>query len=141
MAEVSFWGLEEYEQALKKLGDNYESIAKKMCRAGLRAIANVLKKPGLPFAQYAKQLTVKRNELGWFGSVVYEGNVKSGTAAAVAARVYESGRRGGVKDRLGRKISRQPARPFLQRGIARAGDSVAKAMQDVYDDECKKLGL
>jgi hypothetical protein len=129
MATVNWQGFDEYEKMLTKLGDNTDSVCKKMVNAGLKILHAKIKSANATFSKYAKTKAARKNQWGWFAQVQFKGKTESGTPAALALNVYEHG--GGKQ--------MQPARPWLKGACAAVEAECVAEMQRVYDEEVAKI--
>lgn len=157
-------GFEEYDDALKRLGAAYDPTCKKMLAAATRIVKEKLMAANSEFAKYVKGKTAKRSNFGgWYAKVGFGGYkngaqfTSGGTYAARAAVIYEYGRTAGTyranytqrRNFFGEKFITmkpdvheypdQPARPFIRRTIDEAAPEVVEAMQQIYEEEVKKI--
>jgi hypothetical protein len=123
------WDSGNYEAMLSRLQGETDNIIKKMLSAGALVVFNALKRASSTFSKYWKIRAPKKNQYGWFAQVQLKGKTSSGAPAALAANVYE----------YGRKDESQSARPFIRSTVKEIEQGVIDTMQAVYDEEAAKL--
>jgi hypothetical protein len=129
---VEFEGDDGYIQALAKLGDNYGPISEKMLTAGIKYMLEQIKSATPKFASYFTIQKPKQNEYGWFAMIrMKKVKTSSGAPVQLAANVYEYGRKA---------YHQQIARPHVRATIKAAEQPVSEIMQQVYDEEARKIG-
>jgi hypothetical protein len=123
------WDSGNYEAMLSRLQGETDNIIKKMLKEGAKITAAHLTIAAYEFAKYWKIKAPRKNQWGWYAKVLLKGTTSSGAPAALAANVYE----------YGRKDESQPARPFIRSTIKEIEQGVYDTMQAVYDEEARKL--
>ena len=139
MARFSFKAGEDYAIKLSKLATNSEEIAKKAIYEGVTIVADEIKKnlQGVLSDEATGDLVesfgvtpIEKDDNGnWNAKVGFDGYDRDGTPNQLKARVIESGKSG------------QPKKPFVRPAINKTRKQVVKKMEEVIDDEIKKLDL
>lgn len=139
MARFSFKAGEDYAIRLSKLATNSEEIAKKAIYEGVTIVADEIKKnlQGVLSDEATGDLVesfgvtpIKRDSDGnWNAKVGFDGYDRNGVANQLKARVLESG------------TSTKKKKPFVRPAVNKTRKQVVKKMEEVIDDEIKKLDL
>ena len=139
MARFSFKAGEDYAIKLSKLATNSEEIAKKAIYEGVTIVADEIKKnlQGVLSDEATGDLVesfgvtpIEKDDNGnWNAKVGFDGYDRDGTPNQLKARVIESGKSG------------QPKKPFVRPAVNKTRKQVVKKMEEVIDDEIKKLDL
>ncbi len=139
MARFSFKAGEDYAIRLSKLATNSEEIAKKAIYEGVTIVADEIKKnlQGVLSDEATGDLVesfgvtpIKRDSDGnWNAKVGFDGYDRNGVANQLKARVLESG------------TSTKKKKPFVRPAVNKTRKQVVKKMEEVIDNEIKKLNL
>lgn len=139
MARITFKAGDDYAIKLSKLATNSEEIAKKAIYEGVTIVADEIKKnlQGVLSDEATGDLVesfgvtpIEKDENGnWNAKVGFDGYDRNGVANQLKARVIESGKSG------------QPKKPFVRPAVNKTRKQVVKKMEEVIDDEIKKLDL
>lgn len=139
MARFAFKAGEEYAIKLSKLATNTDEIAKKAIYEGVKIVADEIKKnlEGVLSEEATGELVdsfgvtpiTKDNNGNWNAKVGFDGYDSQGVPNQLKARVLESG------------SSRQKKRPFVRPAVNKTRKQVVKKMEEVIDEEIKKLNL
>lgn len=139
MARFSFKTGEDYALRLSRLATQSEEIAKKAIYAGVEIVADEIKSnlKGVLSREATGELVasfgvtpIKRDDAGnWNAKVGFDGYDSKGVANQLKARVIESG------------TSTKKKRPFVAPAVRKTKKQVVKKMEEVIDNEIKKLNL
>jgi len=139
MARFSFKAGEDYAIKLSKLATNSEEIAKKAIYEGVTIVADEIKKnlQGVLSDEATGDLVesfgvtpIEKDDNGhWTARVGFAGYDRDGTPNQLKARVIESGKSG------------QPKKPFVRPAVNKTRKQVVKKMEEVIEEEIRKLDL
>lgn len=138
MAFIHFDGIDNYASQIRKLSNNATEIIGRAVYEGANIVADEIKSGinGLP----SKTGVTKQGLESGFGisrmqddngylnvKTGFEGYNANGVANVLMARIFESG------------TSKVPKRPFVRPAVTRAKPKAEKRMEEVLDEEIKKL--
>ena len=139
IARVTMYAGEEFAIALSRLATKSEEISKKAIFAGANIIADKIKSnlEGVLSPEATGELVasfgvtpIERDKNGdWNAKIGFDGYGSDGVANQLKARVLESG------------SSKQKKRPFVRPAVNATKKQVVDKMNQVIDEEIKKLNL
>lgn len=139
MAKMTFKAGDDYAIKLSKLATNSDEITKKAIYEGAKIVADQVKQnlQGVlsPEAtgDLVKSFGISKMDMDakgdWTAKLGFEGYDSEGVPNLLKARVLESGRSG------------QKKRPFVRPAVNATKDRVNRRMEEVIDEEIKKLNL
>ena len=134
MARMTFMPGEDYALKLSKLGTASEEIAKKAIYEGAKIVADEIKaRTPRDSGDLADSLGItpisRDNDGNWTAKVGFDGYDSRGVPNQLKARVIESGKSG------------QQKKPFVRPAVNKTRKQVVKKMEEVIDEEIKKLNL
>ena len=139
MARMTFMAGDDYALKLSQFATQSDEIAKKAIDAGADIIADKIKSnlEGVLSPEATGELVasfgvtpIERDKNGdWNAKVGFDGYGTDGVANQLKARVLESG------------SSRQPKRPFVRPAVNATKKHVIDKMNQVINEEIKKLNL
>ena len=134
MARMTFMPGEDYALKLSKLGTASEEIAKKAIYEGAKIVADEIKaRTPRDSGDLADSLGItpisRDNDGNWTAKVGFDGYDSRGVPNQLKARVIESG------------TSTQKKKPFVRPAVNATKKRVTKRMEEVIDEEIKKLNL
>lgn len=134
MAKFTFNAGEDYALKLSKLGTASEEIAKKAIYEGAKIVADEIKaRTPRDSGDLADSLGItpisRDNDGNWTAKVGFDGYDSRGVPNQLKARVIESG------------TSTQKKKPFVRPAVNATKKRVTKKMEEVIDEEIKKLNL
>ncbi|MCC8067865.1 MAG: HK97 gp10 family phage protein [Clostridiales bacterium] len=136
MATFKMDGIDEFSKALEELGSNADDIAKKavneavpIMKASIKSSAAQSVTKGYSTGALVsgiKSSKAKINSYGVYAAVTISGTDAKGTRNGEKAAYLEYG------------TSKQPARPFMKRGVKNAEGSAKAIMEQVFESEVNK---
>lgn len=139
MAKMTFKAGDEYAIKLSRLATDSDAIAKKAIYEGAKIVADQVKQnlngilspeaTGDLIESFGLAEMTKDANGDWSTKLGFEGYDRDGVPNLLKARVLESGRSG------------QSKRPFVRPAVTATKDKVIKKMDEVIDEEIKKMNL
>ena len=134
MARMTFMPGEDYAIKLSRLATNSEEITKKAIYEGAKIVADEIKaRTPRDSGDLADSLGItpisRDNDGNWTAKVGFDGYDSRGVPNQLKARVIESG------------TSTQKKKPFVRPAVNATKKRVTKKMEEVIEDEIKKLNL
>jgi len=139
MARITFMASDDFAIALSKWATQSDEIARKAIFEGANIIADKIRSnlegvlseeaTGYLVGSFGVTPIEKDSEGNWNTKIGFDGYDDNGVANQLKARVLESG------------SSRQPKRPFVRPAVNATKKQVVAKMNQVIDEEIKKLKL
>ena len=134
MAKFTFNAGADYALKLSRLATGSEDIAKKAIYEGAKIVADEIKaRTPKDSGDLADSLGItaisKDNDGNWTAKVGFDGYDRKGVPNQLKARAVESG------------TSTHKKKPFVRPAVNKTRKQVVKKMEEVIDEEIKKLNL